>query len=52
LSAFAMIAVAGLEQAVGGSRRARSIALGTFPALLFAYEIYVLVRYVIPFRGL
>jgi 4-amino-4-deoxy-L-arabinose transferase-like glycosyltransferase len=52
LSAFAIIAVAGLEQAVGGSRRARTAALAAFPAMLLAYEIYVLARYVIPFRGL
>lgn len=52
LSAFAVVVVAGLEQAVGGSRRARTVALATFPALLLAYEVYVLARYVIPFRGL
>jgi 4-amino-4-deoxy-L-arabinose transferase-like glycosyltransferase len=52
LSAFAIVAVAGLEQAVGGSRRARTVALATFPSLLLAYEVYVLARYVIPFRGL
>lgn len=52
LSAFAIAAVAGLEQAVGGSARLRLVALAAFPALLIAYEAYVLARYVIPFRGL
>jgi Dolichyl-phosphate-mannose-protein mannosyltransferase len=52
LSAFAIAAVAGLEQAVGGSARARAAALATFPALLLAYDAYVFARYVIPFRGL
>jgi hypothetical protein len=52
LSAFAIAAVAGLEQAVGGSVRARAAALAAFPALLLAYDAYVLARYVIPFRGL
>jgi hypothetical protein len=52
LSAFAIVAVAGLEQAVGGSARARAAALAAFPALLLAYDAYVLARYVIPFRGL
>jgi Dolichyl-phosphate-mannose-protein mannosyltransferase len=52
LSAFAIAAVAGLEQAVGGSTRARAASLAAFPALLLAYDAYVLVRYVIPFRGL
>jgi 4-amino-4-deoxy-L-arabinose transferase-like glycosyltransferase len=52
LSAFAIAAVAGLEQAVGGSARARAAALAAFPALLLAYDAYVLTRYVIPFRGL
>jgi hypothetical protein len=52
LSAFAIMAVAGLEQAVGGSRRARTVALAAFPAMLLAYELYVVSRYVVPFRGL
>jgi hypothetical protein len=52
LSAFAIAAVAGFEQAVGGSARARAIALAAFPALLLVYDAYVLARYVIPFRGL
>jgi hypothetical protein len=52
LSAFAIVAVAGLEQAVGRSARARAAALAAFPALLLAYDAYVLMRYVIPFRGL
>jgi Dolichyl-phosphate-mannose-protein mannosyltransferase len=52
LSAFAIAAVAGLEQAVGGSARARAAALAAFPLLLLAYDAYVLARYVIPFRGL
>jgi hypothetical protein len=52
LSAFAIAAVSGLEQAVGGSARARAAALTAFPALLLAYDVYVLARYVIPFRGL
>jgi hypothetical protein len=52
LSAFAIVAVATLEQAVGGSARARAAALAAFPPLLLAYDTYVLTRYVIPFRGL
>jgi 4-amino-4-deoxy-L-arabinose transferase-like glycosyltransferase len=52
LSAFAIIAVAGFEHAMGGSRRAQTAALAAFPTMLLAYEIYVLARYVVPFRGL
>jgi Dolichyl-phosphate-mannose-protein mannosyltransferase len=52
LSAFAIAAVAGLEQAVGGSTRVRAGALVAFPVLLLAYDGYVFARYVIPFRGL
>jgi hypothetical protein len=37
---------------VGGARSARVAALAAFPATLLAYEVHVLARYVIPFRGL
>lgn len=35
-----------------GSPRARGAVLAVSPALLLAYDAYVLARYVIPFRGL
>lgn len=52
LSAFAILAVAGLTEALGGSERVRGIAAFALPAIVLAFNVYVLAYFVVPLRGL
>jgi 4-amino-4-deoxy-L-arabinose transferase-like glycosyltransferase len=52
LAAFAIVAVLGLTEAVGGSRMHRRIAAAIWPVSLLIFNVYVYVHFVFPFRHL
>lgn len=50
LTALVILIVTGLSEAVGGSKRRQKFSLFAWPAILLIFNVYVCLRFVIPYR--